>query len=43
MHEDGKIAEAPIASVEVQGYFYSAMVKMAKLASYMDDSALSKS
>lgn len=42
MHEDGRIPEAPIASVEVQGYFYSAMVKMAKLASYMDDSALSK-
>lgn len=42
MHEDGEIAEAPIASVEVQGYFYSAMVKMAKLASYMDDAVLSK-
>ena len=42
MHEDGKIAEPPIASVEVQGYFYSAMVKMAKLASYMDEAVLAK-
>jgi len=42
MHEDGSIAKPPIASVEVQGYFYSAMVKMAKLASYMDDTELSK-
>lgn len=42
MHEDGTIAEPPIASVEVQGYFYSAKVKMAKLASYMNDIELSR-
>jgi len=42
MNEDGKLAEPPIASVEVQGYFYSAMIKMAKLASYMDNVELSK-
>ncbi len=42
MHEDGRLAEAPIASVEVQGYFYSAKIKMAKLASYMYDVELSK-
>lgn len=42
MHQDRTIAEPPIASVEVQGYFYSAKVKMAKLASYMNNPALSK-
>ena len=42
MHEDRKIAEPPIASVEVQGYFYAAIVKMSKLASCMDETELSK-
>jgi len=41
MHSDGSLAQAPIASVEVQGYFYSAKIKMAKLASYMNNFELS--
>lgn len=35
MHADGTIAKAPISPVEVQGYFYSAKVKMARLAGYL--------
>lgn len=42
MHEDRTLAEPPIASAEVQGYFYSAKVKMSKLATIMDDSILSR-
>jgi len=41
MHADGTLAEAPISPVEVQGYFYSAKLKMAKLAEYMGDNNLS--
>ncbi|OGI00826.1 MAG: hypothetical protein A2Y25_05750 [Candidatus Melainabacteria bacterium GWF2_37_15] len=41
MHADGSLAEPPIASVEVQGYFYAAKVKMARLATYMRDNKLS--
>ncbi len=41
MHRDGTLAESPIASVEVQGYFYSAMVKMARLAVHMRENSLS--
>lgn len=40
MHIDGSLAEPPIASVEVQGYFYLAKVRMARLATYMGDSNL---
>lgn len=42
MHKNRTLAEPPIASVEVQGYFYSAMSKMAKLAYFMDNHELSK-
>ncbi len=37
MHTDSALAEPPIAPVEVQGYFYSAKIKMAWLASYLGD------
>jgi glycogen debranching enzyme len=42
LHADRSLAEAPIASVEVQGYFYAAMIKMAKMAVFMEDTALAK-
>ncbi len=41
MHSDGTLAEPPISPVEVQGYFYSAKIKMAELAVYMGDTELS--
>ncbi len=41
MHMNGRLAEPPIAPVEVQGYFYSAKIKLARLAGYMKDNDLS--
>jgi glycogen debranching enzyme len=41
VHEDGTLAQLPIALVEVQGFFYSAKVKMAELAQHMGDTDLS--
>jgi len=37
MHANGSLAEPPISPVEVQGYFYSAKLKLAGLASYMGE------
>ncbi len=42
MHVNGSLAEPPIAPVEVQGYFYSAKIKMAFLAGYMGETELSR-
>ena len=41
MHANGTLAEPPLASVEVQGYFYSAKQKLAELAEYIGDKDLS--
>jgi len=40
IHADGSIAEAPIALVEVQGFFYAAKMKLAELAGYMGNNEL---
>lgn len=41
MDSEGNLAEAPIASVEVQGYFHLAKLRMSRLANYMNDKNLS--
>jgi glycogen debranching enzyme len=40
-HDDGVLAEAPIALCEVQGYVYEAKLMAAELAQHLDDSELS--
>ncbi|MEO0330080.1 MAG: amylo-alpha-1,6-glucosidase [Bacteroidota bacterium] len=42
MHEDGTLAEPPIALCEVQGYVYAAKVQAAQLALIMSDKKLSR-
>jgi glycogen debranching enzyme len=39
-HTDGRIAEAPIALAEVQGYVYDAKYRMAKLMRYFEEPML---
>ncbi|HSA06460.1 MAG TPA: glycogen debranching N-terminal domain-containing protein, partial [Candidatus Gastranaerophilales bacterium] len=39
-HINGDLAEPPISPVEVQGYFYSAKMKMASLANYRGETKL---
>ncbi len=39
-HEDGQLAQAPIALCEVQGYVYQAQIQMAALAEMMGKKAL---
>ena len=41
-HSDGRLAEAPIALCEVQGYVYEAKVRAAQLASLLGDEALAR-
>lgn len=42
MHQDGSIADLPIALTEVQGLFYLARVNLAELAQYMGETELNK-
>ena len=37
IHQDGTLAESPIALIEVQSYTYDAKMKMAELAGYMGE------
>jgi glycogen debranching enzyme len=39
-HEDGQLAEAPIALCEVQGYVYEAKLQAARLADYLGKEAM---
>ncbi len=39
-HSDGKLADAPIALCEVQGYVYQARLQAARLATLLDEHAL---
>ena len=41
-HADGRLAQGPIALVEVQGYVYAARRAMAELASHRGDEALAR-
>jgi glycogen debranching enzyme len=41
-HKDGRLAEAPIALCEVQGYVYDAKLRAARLAKLLDEPALAK-
>jgi len=41
-HRDGRLARAPIALCEVQGYVYEAKVRAARLARLLHDEALAK-
>jgi len=40
IHKDGSYAEAPIALIEVQGYFYAAKIRLAQLADYKGENNL---
>jgi glycogen debranching enzyme len=40
LHADGKLAEAPVALAEIQGYVYDAKYRMARLMRYFGDAPL---